>query len=962
MFGFDSRLRSCEISFHQNAIRSSALKADIKLSIKDKDTWVGIEIAFGPNNARVALLPVEEQPASAGARDGYPLVVEIEKLFELSVRSLRVLQEGSTWTLYCSGRLKPLIDQVAEGTTWPDLEFDEIGIRSAASGVNFVLPEGAGIAFSSPMVVEWTSVTLTISKFRIGRPQATRTELEGAIELQLSAEVEIIEGIPAGASVDGLVVVWAPTKGIVDTRLDGIGIEFGIPGSFSAGLQLSYSKDKGTSFKGKGHLDLESLDIRAEVGVAAGTEGSTRFFYLFADAELYPGGIPIGSTGLSLYGLQGLLAYNMGLNFRGVDKSTPPDRRYFALFNQTKVGLTDIDKWVVRKGAGAIGFGVVIGTADDGTVFSCRGMLIITLPDLDLILQSQTTIIEKRQGMSEVRRGALDTLLIYRTGDSTMTFDVRAEWTKEKIYSVSGTAHAVFKLNDPSAFQIQLGENSPGGRIGAKVVRWGDDWLFTSGFWLKIDSKSCAVGAVIDVGLRYQAGDFWAEASGSASADATLTWKPAQLDGKASLAGRIGIGCGGLGLSASLSGEPEIKVPTPLNFHVPIRACIHIDLVVDSFDLCLGFSFSWDKNNTPDPPSDPLVRITAVPRHWTPWEDKEREWEEIKDSGRIKGVERVLKNGVVEIVGDAVQRVPKNGVIVVDALVQPHSTLYFEFEKTMVDEIDVGRFNNYFKPEPQFLAIGRDRTNSVRYGLGALSLSKNNLNSNLFGIWTMSPNDRPNAPAREPNTCLALLSSSRFGLPGSLSGGGVEDTGIDHCKPVSGPTRHCQSLADVTFGSGTLAPCGWIYVWQEDLEPPPEPQRHSQYGVVFERRDEFTIFVPPDIDMVIARHAPFDFNKPSSCRPRRKPSPRHVCLPQTAISCSPMVRSLFRTAPGRIGRRIKLRWSFATRHTTRNSARGLRSHGQQRTVKRNGTSMPAIRFWYRTRSMYCTSRGAPSSG
>lgn len=574
LFGFDSRLRSCEISFYENAIRSSALKADIKLSVKDKDSWVGIEVGFGPNNARDALLPVEEQPASAGARDGYPLVIEIEKLFELSVRSLRILKEGSTWTLYCSGKLKPLIDQDGSSTTWPDLEFDEIGISSTG---DFVLPEGSGIAFSSPMVVDWNSVTLTISKFRLGRPQATRAELQGAIELQLSAEVEIIEGIPAGASVDGLVVIWSPKRGIVDTRLDGIGIEFGVPGSFSAGLELSYSTDEGTSFKGKGHLDLESLDIRAEVGAAAGTKGPTRFFYLFADVELYPGGIPIGSTGLSLYGLQGLLAYNMAL--KGLAKPTPHNRRYFEVFNQPKVGLTDVNKWEVKAGASAIGFGVVIGTADDGTVFNCRGMLIVTLPDLDLILQARATFIEKRQGMSEARPGALDTLLIYRTGDSTITFDVRAEWTKEKIYSVSGTAHAVFKLNDPSKFQIQLGENSPGRRIGAKVVRWGNEWLFISGFWLKIEQSSCAVGAVIDIGLRYQMGDFWAEASGSASANAILTWKPAQLDGKATLEGRVGIGCGGLGLSASLSGEPGIKVPTPLEFHVPLRACIHIDLL-----------------------------------------------------------------------------------------------------------------------------------------------------------------------------------------------------------------------------------------------------------------------------------------------------------------------------------------------------------------------------------------------
>jgi len=165
LFGFPFRLRDCRVALQDNSIRAATLTADIHLSTFDKSpapedqTWIGIDVSFGPAGVSAALLPKAAQPRKDDDQGGgdsevddepYIFDATIPRLFTLRVRSLR-LQEGATaggskeWILFLSGTLIPLLDH-----DWPSLTFDEIGVGSTTG---IILPEGAGIATTSPVVV-----------------------------------------------------------------------------------------------------------------------------------------------------------------------------------------------------------------------------------------------------------------------------------------------------------------------------------------------------------------------------------------------------------------------------------------------------------------------------------------------------------------------------------------------------------------------------------------------------------------------------------------------------------------------------------------------------------------------------------------------------------------------------------------------------------------------------------------
>ena len=120
--------------------------------------------------------------------------------------------------------------------------------------------------------------------------------------------------------------------------------------------------------------------------------------YLFADAKVLPTGIPIGATGLSIYGFQGLLAYNMRLD---VNAGLPVNERYYELFMRDPIGITEAEKWVAHAGQNALGAGIILGTADKGYALNVKGMLVVVFPDLAILLQARANFLKRKPDLDD---------------------------------------------------------------------------------------------------------------------------------------------------------------------------------------------------------------------------------------------------------------------------------------------------------------------------------------------------------------------------------------------------------------------------------------------------------------------------------------------------------------------------------------------------------------------------------
>lgn len=791
--GFDCRIREVEVDLIENSLVAGRLELDLRLEALEEggnEKWVGLDVSLDQSNGFSAKASTVQPPDTSDTPDAL-VTLNFAGAVRLELSGLRIERQATNdvWAVYFSGDLQVQIP----GATWPEIGFDELGVSSDGE---LLLPEGGGITFETPLVVEWYFVRLLIPKFRFGRPEGSDTLLQ----VRLNAEVDLIEGLPAGASVEGLTITWDPGGGSApDVSFTGIGVEFSTPGVFSAGIEVGFIQ-QGTSveFRGQGHLTLNALDMGLEIGVIVGYDQPQDFtyLYLFADAKLLPTGIPIGNTGLSIYGFQGLIAYNMALT---LDTALPEDERYYELFVKPPIGITDIGKWGKHKGQNALGIGVVLGTADKGFSFNVKGLIAVAFPDMVLILQAKANFIKLKPDLSTSSEGTMDALMVYDSVQNTFTFDVVAKWGMPSIVEVSGSAQVFFDFDDPGAFYLRIGQDIDGKRVSANVIRWGSKWLFSAGFWFELNTSGVITGVLIEVGARYEKGGFWIEAIGRARGEMKLFWEPPQWEGSLALEGRIGAGYRGISVGISLGGSATVRVVRPTEVRIHAEACFKALF----WKVCKGHTFKWERL---DPPllERPIRDISATPRDWTL-----RVGAAPSPGAGGAGGAASADDGVTALVEAATARA-----------VQPHSFLVINFAKPMID--NTGKFNEAVQlPNQGFLTVGENSGFAASYELLAVTLVRDPAGAaeaiDIWGSWAL---ETPNY-----NSSLRLLSSERFGHDGSLTESFVEGVDLDYCG-VPEDRRICLPLAGLTPGYGWIRG-RYAYFWDTSKSGQPFSDRRN---------------------------------------------------------------------------------------------------------------------------------------
>src|SRR5262249_40187728 len=136
---------------------------------------------------------------------------------------------------------------------------------------------------------------------------------DGGKWIGFSGGLKLVDGLSAGASVEGLRITWYEDESgnITDKRntLNGVGVEVEVPDGLHFKWAVSYRErpDNGHRFDGSIMLELISLDMEIDGTLVVGTASGTPFFAIYLQTEL-PAGIPLFSTDLALYGMAGLFA------------------------------------------------------------------------------------------------------------------------------------------------------------------------------------------------------------------------------------------------------------------------------------------------------------------------------------------------------------------------------------------------------------------------------------------------------------------------------------------------------------------------------------------------------------------------------------------------------------------------------------------------------------------------------
>ena len=272
------------------------------------------------------------------------------------------------------------------GLDWPSFELNGLTISSDGK----VNVDGGWITLPELKTLDFHGFKIEISQLGFGAEEDNGADYNW---VGFSGGVQIVSGLPLRGGVEGLKVMWSIAGNPPKLEIGGVSLGFEIEKYSTLMARPTSSTRKIPRIRITGYVDLKG---QGTVGLIplngagfdaqfiAGDNGQYKFFYLFIDVAI-PVGIPVLPPALGLYGLAGLFAYNMTLDY-------PKLVKYENEASRPK--MTDVENWINEEGSMAFGAGVTIGTlADNGFTVKAKVVFAIMIPGPVILIEGYAKLL-----------------------------------------------------------------------------------------------------------------------------------------------------------------------------------------------------------------------------------------------------------------------------------------------------------------------------------------------------------------------------------------------------------------------------------------------------------------------------------------------------------------------------------------------------------------------------------------
>jgi YVTN family beta-propeller protein len=763
IFGVAFGLKSIHFDFKQNVPVRAEIEGEMYLPFFEKR--VNVEISLGMDGGLSVALSANQPDGGSGA--GLTLIKE--GLLSMTLDSIRFEIDHGVLTIRLAGKITPLVG----GLTWPAFDIDELSIDTEGH----VSLTGGWVDLPQGYTLNLFAFKLEITKFGAGRDD------NGNQYLGFNGALDLVKGIPAGASVEGLRITWSDSIWPPQLSVKGVGVELTIPDKLHFKGEVSYEElGDLKAFTGAITLELPAVNGLAIDGkIVFGstkdplTGNRFKYFGIYLQGE-FGTGIPLWASGLALNGIAGLFAVNYG-----PDK--PSDWAWYSMdkskswFHKPPIGVTDIiKKWAPQRDTWAIGAGASISTyADGGHLFNGKFLLLLVFPGPVFMIDGRGNFLEKPSADKEPLFHSL-VVLDVKAGYFLIGLDAQWKYDKEggKLVQIAGSAETFFNFNDPSDWHIYIGKDTPmEQRIRASFAGG-----MQANAYFMLDPRALRLGVWIGKNEHYKFGPVSADMEAWLDANATLSFRPPHLGVSIWLHGLLGVKVLRWKFAIGLDARLEADVAKP--FHILGSMAIKIETRFKTFE----FDVRLEWGPRPERPAIP----DAFPKSGVAHLKSTVEWPLLADG-----------NGT-----------DKGPTVPLDA--RP----YFMFEQPVHDGTGISVNPS---PDPGWIVIGDRNTNKgaarVRYELKGISLERRKSDSSpwqayphkLYGAWAAAP---PNPANGGTQNRFMLYAKTPFDL--------TDDT--DSWNPWAAsnlPNYPCPVVTDETIcvdwkahppGTGVNSP--WI--------------------------------------------------------------------------------------------------------------------------------------------------------
>ncbi|MCU0421322.1 MAG: hypothetical protein MUC81_00830 [Bacteroidia bacterium] len=320
--------------------------------------------------------------------------------------------------------------------------------------------------------------------------------------------------------------------------------------------------------------------------------------------------IPLGPTGLGIYGFRGLIGHNYHVNRLEGENWW----KYYKRLDPREGVLIDSNKFIGDTGFN-LGAGVTIGTmGDSGYSVNSKIFVMLGLPKL-LLLQGQTAIMKKRLGLNDpqdppfVSFLAIDEESIWSGLGVNYLSPTEGE-DAGSVLRIQGLAEMAFFFKDSSAWFVNFGREFPvEDRIRAKIFELVDAYAY-----LMLNKRGIKAGAGASMGVMKKIGPVKIGATLSNRMGGEISYKPFQIGGFMEVAGEAAIRVYKFGFSIALRAVLAAEAPKPFIIKGYFEVSIGLPFPFD--DVNLSVELEWKKSNRTSADTSPIPLLdstTAMP-------------------------------------------------------------------------------------------------------------------------------------------------------------------------------------------------------------------------------------------------------------------------------------------------------------------------------------------------------------
>lgn len=372
----------------------------------------------------------------------------------------------------------------------------------------------------------------------------------------------------------------------------------------------------------KGGIDLTIVPVKvrvaAGVGVANINENGRKATGVIVALEVeFPVAIPLGNSGLGIYGFLGLFAMHYS-------RKEPPPNSTMApalawLKNVAQGNPTNIAAWAPKIDSWAFGVGAIVGTMGSSVIFNMKGVVLLELPGPRLLLMMRANLLAVLPDLKGSAEGTFLAVIDLDMGRGTLTIGISIEFSVKPLLEIRIPVEAFFNFNDRKDWHLFLGRYTD--PIHAKVfeVFEATGYLMLSGKGFQSGEIASALyppvnGFAISTGLHVsivwgsKSVGLYAEVAGGF--DAVLGFDPVRLTGVLYIRGTLHLFIIEISAWANLTVDiGEKPVDTQVS-KIWGEICGRVEFLFFTIEGCVDFSLGDESG--PKPVAPPLFQSLRI--------------------------------------------------------------------------------------------------------------------------------------------------------------------------------------------------------------------------------------------------------------------------------------------------------------------------------------------------------------